>query len=72
MVVFTDEDIGTMVENLCGPGVWSNFEDEDLCGPGPSFLSDEECSSDESDSSDDDGMGEIYFDSFEDVDEVIQ
>ena len=66
IVVFSDEEIDTMVENLCGPGVRSNFEeDEDLCGPDPAIPSDEECSSDESDTSDDDSVEDVYFNMFE-------
>ena len=61
-----------MLENLCDPGVQSNFEDEDLCGPDPAFSSDEECSSDESDISDDDSMEDVYFDTFEEVVEVVE
>jgi len=74
IVVFSDEEIDTMVENLCGPGVRSNFEeDEDLCGPDPAIPSDEECSSDESDDiSDDDNVEDVDFDRFEEVVEVVE
>lgn len=72
IVVFSNEEIGAMVENLCGPGIRSNFEDEDLCGPDPSFPSDEEVSSDESDISDDDSVEDVYFDTFEEVVEVVE
>ena len=31
VVVFSDEDIWTMVEKLYGPGVHTDFDDEELC-----------------------------------------
>ena len=51
MVVFTDNEVGTMVEEICGEGVRTNFEDPE-CGPDPHFPSDVETSSDEDDSDD--------------------
>ena len=84
LVVFSDEEIGTMVEKLYGPGVRTNFEDENLCGPDPSFVRGEECSSDDSDdddiddddSDDDASVEEVYFDTVEEVgdtlDEVVE
>jgi len=59
-----------MVEKLCGPGVQSNFENEHLCGPDPSFPSDEECSSDGID--DDDRVEEVYFDTVEEVVDTLE
>ena len=62
MVVFTDEQVGTMVEEICGEAVRSNFEDVE-CGPDPMHPSDKERSSDEDeDSSDDDEIEELYVD----------
>jgi len=43
-----------------------------LRGPDPSFPSDEECSSDESDISDDDSVEDVYFDTFEEVVKVVE
>ena len=61
MVVFTDEHVGTMVENICGEAVRSNFEDVE-CRPDPMHPSDEECSSDEDVGSSDDEVEEFYAD----------
>jgi len=62
MVVFTDEQVGTMVEDICGEAVRSDFEDVE-CRPDPMHPSDNECSSDEDeDSSDDDENKELYAD----------
>ena len=54
----TDKDIITMVEHLCGPEVWKNFDDVE-CGPDEHFPSGDECSSDE-DASCDDSVEDIY------------
>ena len=56
MVVFSDEEIGTMVEKLCGPRVRINFDNEDLCGPDPYFPSNEDCRSNDRYDSDDDSV----------------
>ena len=61
MVVFTDEQVGTMVEEICGEAVRTNFEDVE-CGPDPMHPSDEECSSDEDVGSSDDEIEELYAD----------
>ena len=61
MVVFTDKDVGTMVEEICGEAVRSNFEDVE-CGQDPMHPSDEECSSDEDVGSSDDEVEEFYAD----------
>ena len=63
MVVFTDKDVGTMVEEICGEAVCSNFEDVE-CGQDPMHPSDEECSSDEDVGigSSDDEVEEFYAD----------
>ena len=37
-----------MVEQLCGEGVCTNFEDEACCGADPPFPSDDESTSDDS------------------------
>ena len=58
VVVWTDKEIGTMVEQLCGPEVRTNFDDVE-CGPDEHFPSGDECSSDE-DTSSDDSVEEIY------------
>ena len=53
MVVFSDEQVGSMVEDICGEAVRANFEDVE-CGPDPIHPSDIECSSiEDGDSSDD-------------------
>jgi hypothetical protein len=55
MVVYTDEEVGTMVEEICGEEVRTNFEDPE-CGQEPAFPSDDESSSDE------DEVEEVYAD----------
>jgi len=59
VVMFSDEEMGTMVKKLCGPGVCSKFDNKDLCGPDPSFPGDEDCRSDDSNDSDDDSVQAI-------------
>ena len=60
MVVFSDEQVGSMVEDICGEAVRANFEDAE-CGPDPMYPSDIECSSIEDiDSSDDDEIKELF------------
>ena len=61
IVVFTDEQVGTIVEEICGEAARSNFEDV-VCGPDPMHPSDEECSSDEDVGSSDDEIEELYAD----------
>ena len=58
MVVWTDKEIGTMVEQLCGPEVRTNFDGVE-CGPNEHFPSRDEYNSDE-DTSSDDSVEEIY------------
>ena len=45
MVVWSEKDIGAMVEAPCGPEIRTNFDDVE-CGPDKHFPSDDECSSD--------------------------
>ena len=60
MVVFSDEQVGSMVEDICGEAVRANFEDAE-CGPDPMHPSDIECSSiEDGDSSDDDEIKELF------------
>ena len=62
MVVFSDEQVGLMVEDICGEAVRAHFEDAE-CGPDPMHPSDIdiECSSIEDvDSSDDDEIKELF------------
>ena len=63
MVVFTDDQVGTMVEEIRGNAVHSNFEDV-KCGPDPMHPSDDKCNSDGSDNdcSSDDDIDEVYAD----------
>jgi len=72
MVVFTNEQVGTMVNEIYGKAVHSNFEDVE-CGPDPLHPSDDECSSNGNDevdgvedgvvySSGDDAIKEVYAD----------
>ena len=65
MVVWSDKDIGAMVEALCGPEIRTNFDDVE-CGPDKHFPSDDECSSDNANAVsddceiEDDNVEEIY------------
>ena len=58
MVVRNDEHVDTMVEELCGEEVHTNFEDPE-CGQEPAFLSDDESSSDGNEGVDDDDVEEV-------------
>ena len=48
MVAFTDAQVGTLVEEICGEALRSNCEDVEH-GPAPLPPSDEGCNGDESD-----------------------
>jgi len=70
IVVYDDREVGTMVEEICGATVCTNFEDE-TCGPDPFHPSDDECSSSDGDtvddslvesSDDDEEIEEVYAD----------
>ena len=62
MIVFTDEQVGTMVGEICGEAEHPNFEDVDY-GPDPMHPINNECSTDENkDSSDDDEIEDLYAD----------
>ena len=62
MVVFTNEQVGSMAEEIGGEVVRTNFEDAE-CGPNPIHPSDNECSSvEDDDKSNDDGIEEFYAD----------
>ena len=70
MIVFTDEQVGTIVEEICGEAVCSNFEDVE-CGPDHLHpISDDKYSSDKDEgiydgvvySSGDDDTKEVYTD----------
>jgi len=62
MVVFTSEQVGLMVEEICGEVVRTYFEDAEY-GPDPMHPSDNECNSvEDDDSSDDDEIEELYAD----------
>ena len=59
-MVFSNEQVGLMVEEICGEAVRANFEDAE-CGPDPMHPSDTECSSiEDGDSSDDDEIKELF------------
>ena len=59
MVVFSNEQVGSMVEDIYGEAVRTNFEDAEY-GPDPMHPTDTECSSIEhGDSSDDDEIKEL-------------
>ena len=62
--MYDDREVGTMVEEICGAAVRTNFEDEE-CGPDPFHPSDDECSSSDGDtesSYDDEEIEELYAD----------
>ena len=60
MVDFSDEQVGSMVEDICGEAVRANFGDAEY-GPDSMHPSDIECSSIEGgDSSDDDEIKELF------------
>ena len=60
MVVFTNDQVGSTVEEVCGEVVHTNFEETGY-GPDPMHPSDNECSSvDDDDNSDDDEISELY------------
>ena len=63
MVVWSEKDIGAMVEALCGTEIRTNFDDVE-CGPDEHFPSDDECSSDnecsDDNESEDDNVEEVY------------
>ena len=63
MVVFSDEQVGSMVEDICGEAVRANFEDAE-CWPDPIHPSDTECSSIENgDSNNNDEIKELFAES---------
>ena len=62
MVVFTNEHVGLMVEEICGEVVRANFGDAGY-GSDPMHPSENKCSSvEDDDSSDGDEIGELYTD----------
>ena len=60
MIVFSDEQVGSMVEDMCSEAVHTNFEDAE-CVPDPMHPHDTECSSiEDSDSSDVNEIKELF------------
>ena len=64
ILVYDNREVGTMVEEICGADVRTNFEGAE-CGPDPFHPSDDECSSSDGDtesSDDDEEIEELYAD----------
>ena len=62
MVIFSNEQVGSMAEETCGEAARTDFEDAEY-GPDPMHPSDNKCNSVENDdNSDDDEIEELYAD----------
>ena len=62
MVVFANEQVGSMVKEICGEVVCTHFKNAEY-GPDHMHQSDNECSSvEDDDNSDDDEIEELYVD----------